>query len=299
MELREIRTFLVLAEELHFTRTAARLHVAQSAVSYAIKNLEQELGAELLTRTKRTVRLTAAGQSFRLGAGRIVSDLEQAAEETRRVARGQAGRLVLRFTLMSALTVVPRAMARFQREYPEVELDIQPGGTREQLEAIRLGRCDVGFVAFKRADEPLRSEAVQQSQLVALVSTGHPLATRKRVRLAELANERFVFLKAASEPQVRGFFQRHCRDAGYEPNIVLEIEQLEVLLAMVAAGVGVSCAPGFVQLLRFPGVVAVPLTPSIMAGISAVWDPATLSAAGQRFLTILREERASLRTRPP
>jgi DNA-binding transcriptional LysR family regulator len=290
----KIRTFLVLAEELHFTRTAARLRVAQSAVSYAIKNLELEIGAELLTRTKRKVRLTAAGESFRARAGRILSELEQAADESRRVARGQAGRLVLRFTLMSALTVVPRAMARFQREHPDVELDIQPGGTREQLEAIRLGRCDVGFVAFKRAEEPLRSEPVQHAPLVALVSTSHALGSRKRVRLSDLANERFVFLKLASEPQVRGFFERHCRDAGFEPNIVLEIEQLEVLLAMVAGGFGVSCAPGFVQLLQFPGIAAIPLTPLIMAGISAVWDPAALSAAGKRFLAILREERAAI-----
>jgi LysR family transcriptional regulator, benzoate and cis,cis-muconate-responsive activator of ben and cat genes len=292
MELREIRTFLTLAEELHFTRTAARLRVAQSAVSYAIKNLEQEIGAELVTRTKRSVRLTAAGESFRVRAARVLGELEQAAEESRRVARGQAGRLVLRFTLTSALTVVPRALARFQRAYPEVELDIQPGGTHEQLEALRLGRCDIGFVAFKRADAPLHSEPVQRAPLVALVSSGHPLAGRKRLRLSDLANERFVFLKLASEPQVRGFFERHCRDAGFEPNIALEIEQLEVLLAMVAAGVGISCAPGFVRLLRFPGVAALPLTPRIMAGISAVWDPSRLSAAGQRFLAILREERA-------
>jgi DNA-binding transcriptional LysR family regulator len=294
MELREVRTFLVLAEELHFTRTAKRLRVAQSAVSYAIKHLEQEVGTELVMRTKRTVRLTQAGERFRARAERSLRELREAVEESQRVARGEAGKLVLRFTLMSALTVVPRAIARYQRAYPQVELDLQPGGTYEQLAAIRAGRCDIGFVAFKHGDEPLAAEVVQHSPLVALLSSGHPLAGRKRLRLAELAPERFVFLKVASEPQVRGFFERHCQSAGFQPNIALEIEQLELLLAMVAAGVGVSCAPRLVEQLHFPGVTTVALSPLITTNITAVWDPRTLSAAGHRFLATLREERRSI-----
>jgi DNA-binding transcriptional LysR family regulator len=300
VELREIRVFLVVAEELHFTRAAVRLRVAQSAVSHAIKKLEAEIGVELLERTKRSVTLTAAGEQFRARVGESVSGLERAVQAARRAAAGDVGRLVLRFTLTTALTIVPRALARFQRSYPDVELDIQPGGSTAQLEAIRLGRCDIGFMALARGLAPLATEIVQRAPLVALFPASHPLANRSRVRFADLAGEKFILLHLASEPQVRAHLRGHCLDAGFEPNVVLEIEQLEVLLAMVAAGVGISCAPALVQGLQFSGVVTVPIAPTIAGGISAVWNPAALSAAGRNFLKLLWEERAVLQAaRPP
>src|SRR3954467_2549726 len=120
MELRHVRVFLVLAEELHFGRTSTRLRVAQSAVSQTLKDLEHELGVVLLERTRRSVRITAAGESFREHASVALAALERAAVATKRAARGESGRLVLRFTLMSTLTALPRAVARFQDSFPEV-----------------------------------------------------------------------------------------------------------------------------------------------------------------------------------
>jgi DNA-binding transcriptional LysR family regulator len=123
------------------------------------------------------------------------------------------------------------------------------------------------------------------------VAPGEPATgTRKSSSKPDLAGEKLVFLKQASEPEVHTFFRRRCAEAGFTPDIVMEVDQLEVLLALVAAGVGVSCVPGFVRRLRFPGVKAIPLVPVVPAGISAVWNPQTLPATGQRFLEILRAE---------
>jgi DNA-binding transcriptional LysR family regulator len=289
---------MVLCEELHFSRTATRLRMAQSAVSYAIKSLEEKLGTPLFARSKRRVSLTLAGERFREHTQPAIKALEHAVDATRRVGKGQAGRLVLRFTFMSALTVVPRAVVRFQRDYPDVEIDLGPGGSVQQLEAIHAGRCDVGIMPIKRDIEPLATEVIQRSALVAILPAGHPLAKKKQVRLAELKSQRFVFLKLDSEPQTRGFFLRNCLEAGFQPNIILEIEQLEVLLAMVAAGLGISCTPGFVQSLQFPGVVMRPLLPVIHGGFNAVWDPRSLSPVAANFLTALRTERALLQREP-
>jgi len=294
MELRQVRTFLVLAEELHFGRSAARLRVAQSAVSYALKGLESELGVELVTRSKRKVALTSAGESFRSHAAQSLQGLERAAVHARRAAQGEEGSLSLRFSFMAGLTILPRAIVRFQRSYPTVELRIEPGGTVEQLEAIRTGRCDLGFMAFQRDIAPLATELVQGAPLVALLPEDHRLARRKRIELAALATEGFVFLKNASEPELHARFRGRCAAAGFEPNIVFEIEHLEALLALIAAGVGVACVPGFVRTLGFPGVVLRPIEPEVATGISAVWDPRRLSAATGNFLTILREERSAL-----
>lgn len=290
MELREIRTFLVLCEELHFSRTAARVHVAQSAVSYAIKSLEAELGTALFVRSKRRVALTQAGERFRERVSPALAALEQATDVARRVGQGHAGRLSLRFVLMSALTLVPRAIARYREAYPDVDIALEPGGSLDQLEAIRAGSCDIGFMPRQLAIEPLASIVIQRSPLVAVLPLAHPLASRKRIRLADLAAERFVSLKLQREPQTRDFFRRDCLAAGFEPNVILEAEQLEVLLAMVAAGLGVSCTPNLVSALQFPGVVMLPLIPSIQSLFTAVWDPRAPSPLTERFLSMLRAE---------
>lgn len=292
MELRDVKVFLAVCEELSFTRAALRLRIAQSAASQAVQRLEAEIGAALLARTKRRVAITEAGSEFRAGAELSLKTLSDAGGRARSVEAGQRGRLALRFGLLTTLTVVPQALARFKREYPDIELDLESAGTAPQLEALRLGQCDIGFVAFQRRLETLESEVVDRAPLVALLPTRHPLASRARVPLKALADEDFVFLKSTSEPRVRHVFRERCRAAGFEPRVVVESEQLEVLLSLVAAGVGVCCLPGFVRGVHYRGVVALPLTPAILGGVSVVWDPTTLSAAGHNFLNVLRSERA-------
>jgi DNA-binding transcriptional LysR family regulator len=292
VELRHVRTFLVLAEELHFGRSARRLHVAQSAVSQTLKALEAEVGAELLARTKRTVRLTDAGERFLDHARQGLRALEQATREARSAASGETGRLILRFVLMSSLTAMPRAVAAFQRAHPGVTLQVEPASTAEQLDAIRAGHCDVGFVAGagKYDLAPLATEVVEAASLVAVLPSRHRLASRKSVQLVDLAGDRFVFLKQASEPEIFGRFRQRCLAAGFDPDVAIEVEHTEALLGLVAAGLGVSCAPSLIERLHFRGVTTIPLRPTVRTDISAVWHAQHLSATGARFLAVLRAE---------
>jgi DNA-binding transcriptional LysR family regulator len=292
MELPHLRVAVVLAEVLHFGRTAKRLRIAQSAVSQMIKALEVEVGATLFARTKRSVALTPAGRQLVEDARRLLDDVVQVAVHVRRAASGETGQLHLRLIAMAALTDVPRMIARFQRRYPAVEVRVDPASSIEQIEAIKAGRCDVGFMSLASTKDDLGSldfRVVTQSTTVTVLPAGHRLAGRRTLRLEDLASEPFVFLAQANEPHINAQFRRRCLSVGFEPNIVMEVQQTDALLAFVAAGLGVSCAPSLIQRLSYRGIVTVPLAPRIRAGMVAVWHPERLSATGHRFLELLSE----------
>jgi DNA-binding transcriptional LysR family regulator len=290
MELRHVRTFLALAEELHFGRAARKLRVAQSAVSQTLRSLEEELGVVLVERSTRQVALTPAGHQYVQHARAALAQLQDGATAALRAASGELGELRLSFTLMSALTVLPRVVMRYQHAYPGVRLVVTPGGSTEQLEAIREGHCDIGFMAFKRDVKPLESLVVARSPLVAVLSSRHPLSKRSRLELAELASEPFVFLRQQSEPQIYDHFRAKCAAAGFEPRFAMEVEHVEALLAFVAAGFGVSCVPSLVEQVGFKGVTTVPLALETRGGISAVWNPQRLAPTAGHFLELLRGE---------
>lgn len=297
MDLRHLRVFTTLAEELHFGRAARRLRVAQSAISQTLKALESEIHVTLLARTKRRVELTAAGEAFLVHARSALASVAAAAESARSIAAGSSGRVTLRFTTATALTYVPEAIARFRREAPNVHLDVGTASSIEQLELIRQRRCDFGFMTKARDVAPFASELVQRDPLVVLVPRKHRFATKKRIGFAELAPEELVFLRPTQEPFVHRQFLKRCAEAGFVPNIVLEVDQVDAMLAFVAAGMGIACVRGFVERLSFKGVVAIPIAPVAWAGVSVVWDDTVLSPTGARFLAVLREERERRQSR--
>ncbi|MDX2093780.1 MAG: LysR family transcriptional regulator [Kofleriaceae bacterium] len=289
IDVRHVRTVLTLAEELHFGRAARRLHVVQSAVSQTLRAIEDELGVALFTRTRRSVALTAAGEAFCAHARRALTDLEDARRAARHAADGLTGRLVLRFTLMTALTVVPRALARFRREAPGVAVEIHQQGTAAQLDELHAGRADGGFVTYLHAiDEPLALACVRREPLMALLPARHPLARRREVRLADLATQPLIALDRRAEPRIWDDFRAGCQHAGFAPEIAFEVDQTETLLAFVAAGLGISFAPDHIGMLRFPGVVRRPVTPRIPSGTCMVWNRERLSPAAARFLNLVR-----------
>lgn len=290
MELRHIHVAIALAEELHFGRAAQRLRIAQSAVSQSIKALEHELGASLFMRTKRSVRLTAAGRSFVDGARRALVDLAETRAAVQGIAAGEAGRLVVQYVPLAALTELPALVARFRDRTPAVELVIEAASSAEQLEAIRAGRCDIGFVplaATRRELDPLAFEVISRDPLIAMMSSDHRLASRRWVRLEDLRGEAFVFLGQTGEPQLNLLFRNRCLEAGFDPDIRMEVASSDALFGFVAAGLGVSYVPEVIAKLRYPGVCTVPVRPVSYGGIAAVWHPAQISGAGRRFLDLL------------
>ena len=287
IELRHIRVFLALAEELHFGRTALRMHVAQSAISQTIRQLEEELGTSMFSRTRREVRLSRAGEAFRVHAQAMLRELEHGAEAARRAIEGTSGRLVIRCVLTAALSGLPELIARYRARYPGVVIDLADAGTTTQLELVRAGRCDLAIVPFQRSVAPLAVREIAHGKLCAIVPRAHRYARRRSIALAALADEDLVFLRREVEPQTHRAFVGRCREAGFDPRIAIEVDQLEMMLGSVSAGLGVACISSFVSRLGFPGIVAIPITPTIATKICAVWDPQQLAPTAQRFLELI------------
>ncbi|MCB9793633.1 MAG: LysR family transcriptional regulator [Alphaproteobacteria bacterium] len=288
MEMRHLRAFLVVAEELHFTRAARRLRIAQPAVSAAIQELEQELGAQLFARTSRRVALTEAGERFRLDAEAALATLERGAQAARRVAAGETGRVVLQFTTLAALSPLPSAIARFRAARPDVQVLIEQRGTSEQLKRLRAGEADLAFTVTPGPLEDLASETLTQGPLVAILPAGHACAGRPHLRFSEIASEPMLILPERSEPAMHAAYRALCEAVGAPPRVDLELEQIDSVLAFVAAGLGISLAPAAVRQLQLPGVAYVPLHPPIAAGITVVWDAERLSPAAAALLGEVR-----------
>jgi DNA-binding transcriptional LysR family regulator len=290
VELRHIRATLALAEELHFGRTAQRLRVAQSAVSQLIKQLEQELGVVLFARTRRSVRLTSAGRNFVDGARRTMTELAETTASTQGIASGETGRLVIQYVPLAALTELPALVASFRRQAAAVEVIVEGASSAEQLEAVRTGRCDLAFVplaATRRALDPLVFRVMTRDPLVVLVPTRHRFASRRSIRIEDLKGETLVFLSQAGEPQLNAMFRRRCLDAGFDPDIRMEVSSVDALLGFVAAGIGISYVPDLIAKVRYRGVTIVPVRPTMHGGIAAVWHPGLVSGSGRRFLELV------------
>jgi DNA-binding transcriptional LysR family regulator len=195
MELRHLRYFVATGEEQHYGRAAHRLRVAQPALSRQIQDLEEELGFKLFDRLPRGVRLNSAGKLFLEDARRILQEISEAALRAGRVARGRSGTLRVGFTENSSWRgVVPESFRRFQELQPDAELQLQPSASVEQIEAIRSGRLDAGFVNFMPKSDPELDQLLVAIQHVELAAPkGHPLTRLKKVRLRDLTDAPFVW----------------------------------------------------------------------------------------------------------
>lgn len=289
MDLRRLRYFVALAEELHFGRAARRLHVVQPALSQQLRALEEEIGAALVERTTRSVKLTAAGATLLGQARRVLADVEHAVLSTQRAARGATGHLAIGFVSAAALRVLPATLSAFRAEQPGVQIAVHEMGTAEQLRALEEERIDVGFVLPPADAGKLAMETVYDEPLVAVLPVGHRLAKRKTVTLASLAGEDVVWMQRGSEPRLYERYLQVCLQAGYVPRIAYEVERLESMLALVAAGLGVSHAPASTGRTPRRGVVCVPMVrPRLRAGVGVAYSRENRSPSLAPFLAIAR-----------
>jgi DNA-binding transcriptional LysR family regulator len=297
MEMRHIRAFLAVAEELHFGRAAARLHIAQPAVSAAIAQLEAEVGAVLFDRTRRQVALSAAGAHLRPALESALATLGTGIRAAQRAASGETGRIVVYFTAMAAFSKLPEALASLRARRPDVQVIVKQAGTAEQLEALRAGRCDFGITILPGDVRPLQSAPFTRDRLVAVVPRKHRLARTGTLRFAEIANEPVLLLPRSSEPAVHRSYLRLCAIAGVEPRVAMELEQTESMLAFVAAGLGIAFMPSSISRLGSREIVGVPLVPTVEAESTLVWDPSRSSAAGRELLQELLAKPTSVNAR--
>jgi DNA-binding transcriptional LysR family regulator len=243
MELRHLRYFVAVGEEQHYGRAARRLRVAQPALSRQIQDLEAEVGFKLFERLPRGVKLSAAGKLFLEDARRILQDVNEAAARAGSVARGHSGTLRLGFAENASWRgVVPDSFRRFREQQPAAELQLQPAASLEQLEAMRSGRLDAGFVNFMPKADPELDQlpvAIQHVELAA--PKRHPLTKLKKLRLRDLTDAPFVWFPRRQSPAFYDRLMHECYRGGLKsPRIVQEGLNEATILSLVSTGLGVG-----------------------------------------------------------
>ena len=257
MELRQIRSFLSIAETLHFGRTAEMIHLSQPALSLQIRALEEEVGVRLFERNRRKTTLTAAGVAFRDDATAALSQLEQATRRARLAASGKLGLLRIGFVSTAGSQIVPNLVRQFRKSNPDVEFSLRNILTAEQVQMLRTGALDMGFLRVPIGEHSaLDVVAVHREPFVLVVPSSHKLAKRKRVRLREVAGEDFVMYERTYAPGFHDLMFGILRDAGIVPNVTQTAVEIPMLISLVASGMGITIMPASVVKRYVASVVA-------------------------------------------
>jgi DNA-binding transcriptional LysR family regulator len=244
MELRQIRSFLSIAETLHFGRTAELIHLSQPALSLQIRALEEEVGVRLLERNRRKTTLTAAGVAFRDDAAAALSQLDEAIRMARLAASGKLGILRIGFISTVGSEIVPTIVRQFRELNPEVEFSLRAITTADQVPMLETGSLDIGFLRLPIGGHPTLDVAtVHREPFVLVVPASHNLAKRKRVRLREVAGHEFVMYERAYAPGFHDLILGLLRDAGIVPNVSQTAAEISTLISLVAAQMGVAILP--------------------------------------------------------
>ncbi len=289
MELRHLRYFIAVAEELHFGRAAERLHIAQPPLSQQIRGLEAELGVLLFQRTKRRVQLTEAGRLFLDEARRVIAQADHAVRVAQRAHRGELGHLVVGFVGSATASVLPDILLAFRTQFPEVSLSLQEMTTTQQLRALHEERIHLGFLRPPIDDEHLALEIILQEPLLVVLPQSHVLARRRRIPLRALAREPIVLPPRELGPGFQDQIVGLCQRAGFSPQIIQEAVQMQTVVGLVAAGMGVSLVPASVQTLRRHGVVYRSLQASSpRVDLAVAWRRGDPSVVVHTFLDVVR-----------
>jgi DNA-binding transcriptional LysR family regulator len=289
IELRHLRYFAAVAEELHFGRAARRLGMAQPPLSQQIGRLEEMLGCALFTRRPR-VALTPAGEVLLGVARRSLAQVAQGVETTRRAGRGEAGVLTVGFAASVMLAPLPAVIRAFRDRHPGVELRLRELSTSAQVQALADGTIDVGFLREPAPDPEIACEPLVREPFVAVLPPAHPLAGRRGIPLDELAEEPFVHFPREVAPTLHDQVMALCRQAGFSPRVVQVAQEWLTIVGLVEAGLGVSLAPASFRRLRWGGVRYVPLSPRGMLTTIALCRPRGVpSPTVDNFLRVVRE----------
>jgi DNA-binding transcriptional LysR family regulator len=274
----------MLAEELHFGAAAARLNIAQPALSQQIKRLEKELGVELFERSSRRVFLTVEGRMLLAWARRTLNDADSMARLAKRAASGEAGVLRLGAVSPASLEILPLALQRFVEVSPEVEIQLQILDTPQQVDALLAEQLDIGFLRPWVHNDEIRTVELYQERMLAALSSTHPLAHRNSIKVRELAGESFVSYRHQRSGGYNQMVMGICRDAGFYPDIQQDVDDLYTICAMVAAGLGVALLPKPARNFRVPGVTYLDLVdPQAHAPLCLGWPKGRLVPLARRF----------------
>ena len=289
MELRALRYFTVLAEELHFGRAARRLSLTQPPLSHAIGKLERELGVRLFERTRRKVALTLAGATFLDEARATLSRAAQAVELARRAQRGEVGRLSVGYLAATAFTLLPLVLRDFSRGFPGVKLELRELTIPLQHAALLRGDIDVAILRPPVSQAELASEILLAERFVLALPARHPLRALRRVPAKRLAGEPFVMFPRQPGLVNHDLVMDFCLRAGFTPRVAQEAYQTHTVVGLVAAGIGVALVPASTQKIGLAGVAYRELRETTPQSRTALaWRRADASPAVAAFLDVAR-----------
>lgn len=285
-----LKSFVAVAEELHFGRAAKKRHIAQPALSRHVQRLEGELGANLFDRDRRNVALTEAGRIYLGEARAILERVEGARRRVERARRGEVGEISFGYEAATLYNVFPDVVRLYRERYPDVSLYLHEMVTEDQISALAEGRLDVGLIHPEFTPKDLESEIVFREPVVAALPDTHPLAGEARVEVADLAADPFILFPRRFGPAKYDRMIGLCAAAGFAPNIVQEAESKQGMVGLVAAGIGVALLPASVSSLRRGGVVYAEIDDSDRwMEMGLVWSPKRMTPVLRGFLDTARE----------
>jgi DNA-binding transcriptional LysR family regulator len=291
VHLRNLRNFIAVAEELHFSRAARRLNVSQPPLSQQIRQLEALVGAPLFVRTSRRVQLTSAGLAFLEGARRSLAEVARTVAAAQRAAHGDLDMLRVGFTDSAALGGLVDMIRTFRAAHPDVHLDLIEGTSQAQLDALERDTVDVALVRGPIASVTARTVIVRRERFLVAVPAEHPLVRRRVVTLGDLKGHEFVLFPRHLAPGFHDVITAMCRRAGFSPQVRHESSDYQTMLSLVAAGLGVTIVPESVSNLARRGVVFHPLSGSkSTAELVLMYRPVRLSAGLEAFIAVARAD---------
>ncbi|VTU32539.1 Hca operon transcriptional activator [Variovorax sp. PBS-H4] len=261
MDLRSMRQFIAVAEELNFRRAAERLHMSQPPLSIAIQRLEEDLGVALFLRDRQGVALTPAGSALLVEARRLLAQAAQSRELVRHAAAGMLGTLRLSFFPSAAYQLVPELLSRFRQNYPDVKIMLNAEASSQQSRDLLRHSIDIAIVVPPLPGSgSLKLLALADEDLALAVPASHPLAGQKSVELKTLSHEGFVSFRSREGPAFETFVVTACRNSGFLPHVEQSAPQMLTVLSLVSAGVGIALVPASMQGVAIPRVKYMSIT---------------------------------------
>lgn len=290
MDKRLLQRFIALADELHFGRAALRSNISQPGLSQQIQQLETQLQVQLVSRSRRHVALTRAGEAFSMEARKILRSMDEAVRLARDVEGGTIGQLVIGATSPALFIILPEIIRRYREAMPGIRLSVRTITTAEQEDALRRGDVDVGLLHPPLDDPALPCAEILTTPFDVVMFEGNPLARRREIRLRDLARERFILFPRQVGPRLYDQIISMCQNEGFSPNDIIEAAPAQSIIGMAACGIGVGFVASGLQHFNRPHAVFRRLaSPAPFLTISVATKEGAAAKPVTRFLDLAVE----------
>lgn len=290
MELRHLRYYIVVAEQLHFGRASKLLNISQPPLSNQIKHLEEELGVQLLIRNNKEVRITPAGQHFLQAAKQCIANLDKEIEFTQRIAQGKEGSISIGFSGTMSFHLIPAIVKDFKKNHPGIDIRLQQLTTYNQIVGLIHGTIDVGFLVSPVSDKRIDNITILEERFVACLPKSHPLATtRHAVDVSQLCDENWVMTPRQAGHGYYDAVISLCKDQGFMPNVIQTAQEQQTLVALVAAEIGVTLLPHSATYIKNDHVVYKEINSNVKKVSSMAWNANLLTDTARFFIKYIEE----------